>query len=85
MTVKLNKWGNSIGLRLPAKVVEALQLHKGSEVQVRVQDSTLVITPVPEPLSLEWLCEGMEVGGQEENFAVPVGRERFWDDEPKSS
>jgi len=32
----VSKWGNSLAIRLPATVVEALELKAGDEVEVRV-------------------------------------------------
>jgi antitoxin MazE len=34
--VRVSKWGNSLAIRLPAVVVEALELKEGDEVEVRV-------------------------------------------------
>lgn len=36
--MKVAKWGNSLAVRLPTAVVEALQLHDGDEIEVRVHD-----------------------------------------------
>ena len=36
--MKVAKWGNSLAVRLPAAVVEALQLQDGDEIEVRVDD-----------------------------------------------
>ncbi len=36
--MKLNRWGNSIGIRLPKNVVEAANLKAGDEMSVRVLD-----------------------------------------------
>lgn len=33
------KWGNSLAVRLPAAVVEALQLKDGDDIEVHVLDS----------------------------------------------
>lgn len=32
--MKIAKWGNSLAVRLPASVVEALQLREGDEVRI---------------------------------------------------
>ena len=32
------KWGNSLAVRLPAAVVEALELKEGDEVEIHVAD-----------------------------------------------
>lgn len=34
--MQVSKWGNSLAIRLPASVVEALQLREGDEVEVHV-------------------------------------------------
>ena len=34
--VRVSKWGNSLAIRLPGTVVEALKLKEGDEVDVRV-------------------------------------------------
>jgi antitoxin MazE len=34
--MQLSKWGNSLAIRLPASVVEALELKAGDEVEVHV-------------------------------------------------
>jgi len=34
--MRVAKWGNSLAIRLPAVVVEALELREGDEVEVRV-------------------------------------------------
>jgi antitoxin MazE len=34
--MRVSKWGNSLAVRLPAAVVEALELKEGDEVEVRL-------------------------------------------------
>jgi antitoxin MazE len=34
--MRIAKWGNSLAIRLPAAVVEALELKEGDEVEVHV-------------------------------------------------
>jgi len=34
--MRVSKWGNSLAIRLPAAVVEALELKEGDEVEVHV-------------------------------------------------
>ena len=36
--MQVGKWGNSLAVRLPAAVVEALQLREGDEIQIEVAD-----------------------------------------------
>jgi antitoxin MazE len=35
----VSKWGNSLAIRLPAAVVEVLQLKEGDEIEITVADS----------------------------------------------
>jgi antitoxin MazE len=37
--MQVSKWGNSLALRLPAAVVEALELKEGDDIEVRVLDA----------------------------------------------
>jgi antitoxin MazE len=34
--MQVAKWGNSLAVRLPAAVVEALELKEGDEVEIRI-------------------------------------------------
>jgi antitoxin MazE len=34
--MQVSKWGNSLAIRLPASVVEALQLSEGDDIEVAV-------------------------------------------------
>lgn len=36
MGVKVSEWGNSLGIRIPKGVVDALDLKKGDEIEVRL-------------------------------------------------
>jgi antitoxin MazE len=36
--VQVAKWGNSLAIRLPAAVVEALRLKEGDEIDIHVAD-----------------------------------------------
>lgn len=37
--MQVAKWGNSLAVRLPAAVVEALQLKEGDEIEIHVADA----------------------------------------------
>jgi antitoxin MazE len=36
--MQVSKWGNSLAIRLPAAVVEALELKEGDNIEIRVAD-----------------------------------------------
>lgn len=37
LTMRVAKWGNSLAVRLPASVVEALDLQEGDDIEIHVQ------------------------------------------------
>ena len=51
--MQVAKWGNSLAVRLPQAVVEALELHEGDEVQIQVvgaRDFEVERKPTPRQL-----------------------------------
>lgn len=47
METTIQKWGNSLAVRLPRHIVRSLRLHEGSKVAVREQKANVVIVPTP--------------------------------------
>ena len=45
MLAKIQKWGNSQGLRLAKNLLVDAQLRIGDEVDIRVKDGIMVVTP----------------------------------------
>ena len=43
-------WGNSLGLRLPAKIVRAVGLHADQQVRMYAENGRVVIEPVQDAL-----------------------------------
>jgi len=51
--MQVSKWGNSLAIRLPAAVVEVMNLKEGDEVNIRVHDErdlTVEKTPTREEM-----------------------------------
>jgi antitoxin MazE len=48
--MKITKWGNSLGIRLPLVVVKALGLKEGDQVDIRVSgERAFVVAREPRP------------------------------------
>jgi len=45
MLAKIQKWGNSQGLRLPKNLLADAQLGVGDEVDISVKDGIMIVTP----------------------------------------
>ncbi|MEW6173549.1 MAG: AbrB/MazE/SpoVT family DNA-binding domain-containing protein [Bacillota bacterium] len=56
METRVQKWGNSLALRIPRPLAAEVGLKDNSPVQLSLQDGKLVIAPVNKPaVSLESL------------------------------
>jgi len=80
MVTKVQKWGNSQGLRIARQVLEDARIAVGDDVDVTARDGVIVIAPVRRvrgKQSLEKLVsripENYETG--EIDWGKPVGRE----------
>ena len=49
MQTKIQKWGNSLGLRIPKSFAEQAGVEAGSEVDLSVEDGELIIRPTRLP------------------------------------
>ena len=80
MHSKLQKWGNSIGVRLPVKLIRELQLDSGSEVDIKAIRGRLVITPIrPTGFALEELLSQITDDNlhDETDWGQKTGRESW--------
>jgi antitoxin MazE len=78
MKSQIGQWGNSLAVRIPRYVVEALALKPNDTVECSVEDGKLVFAPIqtlPE-LSLDELLAGIvEAPEGEVDWGKPVGNE----------
>jgi len=49
MKTRIQKWGNSLALRIPRPFAEESQLHEDSAVEISVRNGKLVVAPLIEP------------------------------------
>lgn len=81
VTLNLQKWGNSNGVRLPKKVIEAVRLSPNQAVSVSIQDGSIVLTPIfrNDDFTLESMLKGVtpELVGGEYSWGGDVGLERI--------
>ncbi len=82
MVTKIQKWGNSQGLRLAKQVLEDAHILVGDDVDVTVRDGLIVIAPVRRvrsKRSLQDLVSRIPKGykGGEMDWGKPEGREAW--------
>ena len=80
MLTKIQKWGNSLGLRIPKSFASEASVEAGSTVDIAIQDGDLVVRPVRRPrYTLAELLRDVNARNRHEEVATgePVGREAW--------
>lgn len=77
MTGTIQKWGNSLALRIPQAVAKQIQVQAGDAVTLRVGTGGLTVKPAPKRLSLDDLLARVtpENLHPETDWGADVGRE----------
>ena len=79
VVLDIKRWGNNLGVRLPAAVAKAAKLSVDQRVRVSVEEGRVVITPIAgHALSLEQRLARFDPArhGEEVMVAEPLGAER---------
>jgi antitoxin MazE len=82
LITKVAKWGNSQGIRFSKELLTQIDLRVGDEVEVRVSDGSLIVTPLTRGrvrLDLEQLVQKIPEGYQAEevDWGTRTGREEW--------
>jgi antitoxin MazE len=80
VTTVLDRWGNSLGVRLPKSVADALGLREGDRVSVELVDASVVIKRAKPRYTLSELLDGLtaEMLHGEVESSGPLGAEDVW-------
>lgn len=76
MSAKIQKWGNSFGVRIPKSIIEKTNLDLNSEVEIEHKDGAIIIFPRKKKYSLDSLLGQITKNNlhKEEDFG-PEGNE----------
>ncbi|MCK4356114.1 AbrB/MazE/SpoVT family DNA-binding domain-containing protein [Candidatus Bipolaricaulota bacterium] len=80
MRTKIQKWGNSLALRIPKSFAEEAEVEMGSRVDLSVTDGQLVIRPVrSQRFELHALLTRVKEENLHEEISTgePTGREAW--------
>lgn len=82
MTTKIQRWGNSQGLRLPKAILSEADIQVGDEVSIVARDGTIVVTAVQKVRGkydlgdlVSQIADGYEA--EELDWGPPVGNEAW--------
>ena len=80
MKTTVQKWGNSLGLRIPKAFAEEASVHEGSPVDLSIVDGELIVRPIPPiAFALDDLLDKVTSRNlhKEETFGAAKGREAW--------
>lgn len=78
MKTRIQKWGNSLALRIPKSFAIAAGIDQDTEVDVALVDGQIVLTPlVASPFTLEHLLAGITDDNRRDEYdtGAAVGNE----------
>ena len=79
MTTKVQKWGNSLAVRIPKEAILGSGLSKGSSIEIILKKGEVILRPVAKKkkYSLKELVEGITPFNRHEevDWGAPRGRE----------
>jgi antitoxin MazE len=77
MTVTAQKWGNSIGVRIPFKLADKYGIVKGTELSIRDTNHGIELIPNEKPTLDDLLAQCDGENPYEEFFSNPIGKEEL--------
>jgi antitoxin MazE len=80
ITTHIRKWGHSLAVRFPQSLLSQLNLQADEEVEIRVDEGRLILSPIKKPkYSLDELLAQItpESLQDEIDFGKPVGNEAW--------
>jgi len=73
MDIRLQKWGNSLGIRIPSNILKSLNLKSGDSVNIKEEDDSIIITKIKNnKISLEERIKNYD--------GTNLSKEFEWDD-----
>ncbi|HUC86938.1 MAG TPA: AbrB/MazE/SpoVT family DNA-binding domain-containing protein [Candidatus Saccharimonadales bacterium] len=81
ITQELQKWGNSTGIRLPKKVIDAAHLQPNQTLSISLKGKSIVLTPIKgdADFTLQTMLKGVTPGNvhPEVDWGSDVGAEKI--------
>jgi antitoxin MazE len=75
MKATIQKWGNSLGIRIPSHIAKDLSLINGSPVEIIEEDNRIIIQPKNKNKLHDILNLITDENIHSEQFNIPMGKE----------
>ncbi|WP_040336132.1 AbrB/MazE/SpoVT family DNA-binding domain-containing protein [Candidatus Magnetobacterium casense] len=77
MFTTIQKWGNSLGVRIPGVIAKSLNISNGTQLEITERDGKITLTPVHNRYTLEELVSNITQDNrhEESDGGYPVGKE----------
>ncbi|HJY64754.1 MAG TPA: AbrB/MazE/SpoVT family DNA-binding domain-containing protein [Ignavibacteria bacterium] len=81
MTTKIQKWGNSLAVRIPKSYAKEINLKEGIQIDLRLDENKIIISPKKKKRKNKYTLEELVSKITPENrygeidFGPPVGKE----------
>lgn len=77
MSTTAQKWGNSIGVRIPSAIAKQYKVKEGSRIEIIAAKDGIILKPITNKPTLEELIKKCtpENSHEEIDFDGPIGRE----------
>lgn len=79
MRAKAQRWGNSLAIRIPKAIAEQTGIHENDELDIKVMDHKITLTPCRPIYQLEELLAQVTENNLhgEMEFGRPAGKEAW--------
>ncbi len=79
MVSKVQKWGNSLAIRIPKAFAEEADIAEDSSVEISVEDGRIVVAPARKEWTLSQLVRRITPANthREAAWGEPIGRESW--------
>lgn len=84
-TLTLSKWGNSLSVRIPKKILDSFKLENEDKLSYKVENNKIILTPEKKESPLRKMFDGFDTeayfknehGNKETDWGQPQGKEIF--------
>jgi antitoxin MazE len=78
MSAKIQKWGNSLGVRIPKTIIDKMNLGENSAVDVEYKNGNIIISAAQKKFSIDDLVEAITPKNLHQEQNIKFEGEEHW-------